>query len=70
MLNILGYSDYTACPLCQRDVDPLQTNYYRVLSLDSEKTGISDEKPVCDEFFGITIGGLFIDPGLCYPVLA
>lgn len=60
---------YMACPLCQRDIDPSQPDYYRVLPLDSKKIAVFYQKPVSDEDDEISVGGLSIDPGLCYPAL-
>jgi len=39
---------YMVCPLCQRNVDPSQPDYYRVLSLDSEKMTVSKSQSILD----------------------
>ena len=47
---------YFACPLCQQDVDILQTDSYRVLPLDLERIAMFHEKPVLSEGISVRCG--------------
>lgn len=60
---------YMACPLCQRDVDPSQPDYYRVLPLDSEKMTVFYEKPAIVIYDLISAGGILFSASFGYPDL-
>jgi hypothetical protein len=66
---MLGCFYHFPCPLCQHDADVSQPDHYRVLPFGRVKMAVFNERPVHNEFNGITINDILIDWRITYPSL-